>query len=305
MDLLWLPCRWLKRRSGFPSWSWTGWKGPIITYGHWPDYASALVWTQRESWICFYAFDEDDQNFHLIASGYSLEREMSVREEESREEQLERRLEEFERQQEGPERSSDSSMGVEQKDHFKRWDGNTNSGKVLIPLLARLALGGTEAGPANRLQHFVERNPFGFDRTSLLFRTMTAVLAISALKPSGRRPLDPRHEEPLLPSAPNLYLYTKDGSHIGTAWVHSEELYSKIVSSTIRGSVLGAEVAVIAGPVRADWRTREECPTERQIMNALVEAGGNARDIIARHMMRGRYNSEVGPRRVILYRLRN
>jgi hypothetical protein len=248
----------------------------------------------RASWICFYAFCEDDQNFQLITSGYSPEREIKVREEESREEELERLQDEFERQEEGSERSSDESERSEQKDFFKRWDGETNSGKVLIPLLARLALRGTEARPANRLQRFVERNPSGFDRTSLLFRTMTTILAISALKLSGRRPLDPRREEPLLPSAPSLYLYTKDGSHVGTAWVHSEELYSKIVSSTsIRKSVLDAEVAVIAGPVRADWRTREECPSERQIMNELVEAGGNARDILARHMMRGRYHSEI------------
>jgi hypothetical protein len=190
-------------------------------YRQWPDYASALVWTQRASWICFYAFREDDQSFHLISSSYFLEREISVREEESREEQLERRQEEFKRQQEGLEGNSDDSRKIEQKDHFQRWDGNTNSGRVLIPLLARLALEIMEAGPPKRLQHFVEGSPSGFDRTSLLFRTMTAVLGISALKPSGRRPLDPRREEPLLPSAPNLYLYTKDGSHVGTAWVHS------------------------------------------------------------------------------------
>jgi len=123
---------------------------------------------------------------------------------------------------------------------------------------------------------------------------MTAVLVISALKPNGQRPLDPRREEPLLPSAPSLYLYTKDGGHVGTAWVHSEELYNKIVSSTSTNeTVLDAEVAVIAGPARADRRTMEECPPELQIMNALVEACDNARDIIARHMMRGRYHSEI------------
>jgi len=152
MDLLWLPCRWLARRSGFPSWSWIGWKGPIIMHGNWPDYASALVWTQRASWISFYAFDEEDQKIHLINSSYTPEREMDVQREESREEQLER-------EQEGLESSADNSRRSKQDDHFKRWDGKTNSGKVLIPLLARLALGGTEARSANRLQSVVEKKP--------------------------------------------------------------------------------------------------------------------------------------------------
>ncbi|KAH6662276.1 hypothetical protein B0J14DRAFT_309235 [Halenospora varia] len=182
-------------------------------------------------------------------------------------------------------------MRREQNDHFKPWDGITNSRKVFTPLLARLALGGREARPEKRLQRLVERN---FNRTTLLFRTMTAVLAISVLKPNSQRPIDPMREDPLLPSALSLYLYTQDGCHVGTAWVHPEEFYSKIVSSTSTGeNGLDVEVAVIAGPVRADWRTRDECPTELQIMNALVDAGGNARDIIARHMMRGRYQGEI------------
>jgi hypothetical protein len=106
-------------------------------YRPWPDYTSALVWTQRASWICFYAFCEDDQNFHLITSGYSPEREIKVREEESREEELETLQDEFERREEGSERSSDGSKRSEQKDFFKRWMGKL----ILVKFLFHYSLG--------------------------------------------------------------------------------------------------------------------------------------------------------------------
>jgi hypothetical protein len=135
----------------------------------------------------------------------------------------------------------------------------------------------------------------GYDRTTLCFRSLTAVLSISALKPDGEQALPPRCEDPFLPSARSLFLYTNDGIHIGTAWVHEEHIHQKIMSGTANGkNCLRVEVVVIAGPLRADWRTRNECPPERDIMWDLIEAGVNARDIIARNFTKARYHTEIG-----------
>jgi hypothetical protein len=67
MDLLWVPCRWASRRFGFPSWSWTGWKGPVIMHKIYPDFSKPEAWTQSMSWISYYAFDGAEGNFHVIA----------------------------------------------------------------------------------------------------------------------------------------------------------------------------------------------------------------------------------------------
>jgi hypothetical protein len=67
MALLWQPFRKMKCREGFPSWSWTGWEGPVIwagdtmeltSYGDSPtrdeEYRKVDLWHQNKTWIDWY-----------------------------------------------------------------------------------------------------------------------------------------------------------------------------------------------------------------------------------------------------------
>jgi hypothetical protein len=61
--LLWRPEKALKRRKGFPSWSWCGWIG---TTGYWPDshyYSSTEAWQHEATYISY--FPPTDQHLAL------------------------------------------------------------------------------------------------------------------------------------------------------------------------------------------------------------------------------------------------
>ena len=66
MALLWQPFRKLQRRKGFPSWSWTGWEGPVVWAGDTMELTSygeptreqerrkVDLWHQKQTWIEWY-----------------------------------------------------------------------------------------------------------------------------------------------------------------------------------------------------------------------------------------------------------
>ena len=329
IDLLWQPCRWLLRRPGFPSWSWLGWKGAVIMFKPWPDFASAKVCAHRASWIRFFSFDEDRESLHLIGDSYSPKRDREVMKEEythflrekarkafkryrvrrskaatllmeQRSEAMQSasydRLREARRKIRKREEDIKSGSSGEELGLSDDWDDNIESGVVLTPLLHKLANESDEGKDAIIQRNPVEKRSTDCNKHHLFFRTMTGMLTISPLKPNGELPRFPPREDPFLPTAPSLYLYASDSLHVGTAWVYSSKMYDEMVFASVSatGREQQVEIAVLAGPVRADWRTREEMPPLKQIMNELVLAGCNSRDNIARYMTRAEYHNEVG-----------
>lgn len=293
IDLLWQPCRWLTRRpGGFPSWSWLGWKGAIIMFRFWPDFPSADVCVHRMSWIRFFGVDEGGQSSQLISESHSPAFEEDVAREEYFHFLRERRM-----AHRG--RAEDEEEGEGQESFYKGWNGNVKAGSVLTPLLSKLANGMNYIGSGLGTHEYGRVHSSNVNNGLLRFRTMTGTLRISPFKPNGKLPRPPPREDPFLPTAPNLFLYTSEGAHIGTAWVHSEELYNEMVTkstcvaSAAADNSFDVEIAVIAGPVRADWRTREEAPSLKQLAEELVFAGCNARDIIARTATPRKYHSEI------------
>ncbi|KAJ4187001.1 hypothetical protein NW767_012492, partial [Fusarium falciforme] len=215
LGMLWKHSTWATRRSGFPSWSWAGWKGSIVQHDL-GKYSSEEIWVHRNSWIHWYVYDEKDGSFSILASGHRPELEKKVGKEESRMAMSNNVLDET-RQESTVSGPSDANMS------------NSGDGNTLVPLLARLSLNCGDQAPTTCLIPFPKYCIPTLDRSTLMFRTLTAYLSVAALKPDGHKPGTPRRDFSMLPSTSNLYLYTKRGTPVGTAWVSAEDMYNKIL----------------------------------------------------------------------------
>jgi hypothetical protein len=289
IDMLWLPCKWLIRRPGFPSWSWAGWKGPIIS-GR-VDQSSETVWQHRKSWIDWYGFRKGSGKFHLLSSGYVPQQEKAIIQEEEQNRAREERLGEIQKKR-------------------KREDSNDNDDEIEAPigvnrgsltsLLWRLCQSNSDQAPSERDSPYPLYCTPTIDEQTLLFRTLTAYVAISTLNPSGKPSLLPRDDQLLLPSAPTLHMYALDGTHIGSAWSHTREFFDQIAAhdreATTQGDVtarLQIEIALVAGPLQGDWRTRIEKPSTWQYMLELSAAGLHLGMLHARYERKFLYEKAI------------
>ncbi|KAI3330243.1 heterokaryon incompatibility protein-domain-containing protein [Ustulina deusta] len=288
IDLLWLPCKWLTRRPGFPSWSWAGWKGPVICYQE--RAAGPEIWQHRKSWIDWYIFSQDSNKFRLLSTGYAPLREAEIADMEDSDRRFNERMKEFEREragEESPARDQDNDSG------------NTLDAGIFSSLLWTL-------GHSERMVALPEREPHplhctpAIDDQTLLFRTLTACISISSLNPDGHPSLPPLDDQLVLPSAPTLHLYAADGIHIGSAWPHTQELFDR-VSSYDRdilaydpsASRLQIEIALLAGPLKGDWRSRSERVTTYEYMLELLHAGLGFDSAAARYEQKMLYEKEI------------
>jgi len=235
---------------------------------------SEKSWLQRHSWIHWYTYDGSRHCFRLLATGYKTDKEDKITNEENRPASLQKEVGEA-----TMETTTDSKDSIDD---------------ALIPLLARLSLDGSDEPPSTRPAPFPSYCIPTVNQSTLLFRTLTAYLSISALKPDGHKPCRPRDDDLLLPSTPNLYLYTSRGTHVGTAWVSTEEMYNTVVRNDEGGmDRLTVEIAVLSGRVLADWRTRNESPSTWQYMKELASAGMNIVDIMSRYEVKAEYEKLV------------
>jgi hypothetical protein len=291
--MLWKSCKWLARRHGFPSWSWAGWKGSIVQPST-HKFPSERVWLQRMSWINWYYFNEVDRVFHLVASGNKPELEEQVQREEADARARDARSETF-RQERDVDGSINNAAGPSQRESI------SNFANMVTPLLARLSLNSADEASETRISPFPLHLTPTIDKSTLLFRTLTTYLSISALKPGLEKAIPPRDDYLALPSAPTLQLYTKEFIHVGTAWVYSEDTYNRIVENDMQGKRrLSVEIAVISAPDQGDWRTRTENPTTWEYMQELVGAGVNVGEVHARYQRNLAYERMIGENYIAL-----
>ncbi|KAH6867531.1 heterokaryon incompatibility protein-domain-containing protein [Thelonectria olida] len=281
LDMLWKHSTWATRRPGFPSWSWAGWKGSIVEPGH-GELSSEEIWLQRKSWIHWYLYDEKRGSFSLLASGHRPEVEEEITKEEIKWVKSVNEIGKM-RQESTSSALSDATIS------------NIRCDNTLVPLLARLSLTCADEAPTTRPIPFPAYCIPSLDHSTLMFRTLTAYLSVSALKPDGQKAYAPRRDSIMLPSTSNLYLYTKRGIHIGTAWVSTEDMYNDVLRNDEQGNDrLTVEIAVLSGPGTGDWRTRNENPSTWQYMQELASAGMNLGDLKSRYQTRMEYERLIG-----------
>ncbi|KAI0517907.1 heterokaryon incompatibility protein-domain-containing protein [Xylaria bambusicola] len=285
LDILWLPYKWVTRRPGFPSWSWAGWKGPVISYR---DYLilDAEIWQQRKSWIDWYIFDKASSMFRLLSTGYAPLQEAEVTQKEESERRWREPMKQNRRGQQG------ADIPDEEQD-------SDSSGK-LASLLWRLGGNQGMQAPPIRGPPYSLQDSSAINEQTLHFRTLTAHVWISSLKPNREPPRSPIDDQLILPSAPTLHLYAADGTHIGCAWAHTQELFDSI-SSYDRDVLLKnplarrqhVEIALLAGPLKGDWRSRVEKATTYQYTQALVSYGLNVASAVSRYEQKMLYEQEI------------
>lgn len=82
LDVLWQPSRFLQCRRGFPSWSWTGWKGSILAARAGETLFPAIQhirkrYTNRNAFLAqlsfapFYTHEEEQQCFQLTSVNFN------------------------------------------------------------------------------------------------------------------------------------------------------------------------------------------------------------------------------------------
>jgi len=172
--MLWKHSPWATRRSGFPSWTWAGWKGCNVHHDR-GKYSSEEEWIHSNSWIHWYVYDEKDGGFSILASGHRPESEKVVGKEESRMAESNNLQNEM-RQESTISGTSDAKVS------------NSGGGNKLVALLARLSLNRVDEATSTRPIPFPNYCIPTLDRSTLLFRTLTAYLSVAALKPDGHKP---------------------------------------------------------------------------------------------------------------------
>ncbi|KAK4072012.1 hypothetical protein Trihar35433_4076 [Trichoderma harzianum] len=267
---------WASRRPGFPSWSWAGWKGTIVMQNY--SNLSNPLRLQQKSWIKWYVYDEKKANFVLISSGHraALQEILS-----KGDNSLDTSSNAISDNRQGPRASASSET--------------TTWNSTVALLLSQLSLNSAEEALTPRLTPSPASCILNLDSSTLLFRTLTAYLTISALKPNGQKPCTPHTDPSPLPSTPNLYLYTTSGVHVGTAWVSSEDTYNEIVRNDEQHNDRpSTEVVILLGSVTGDWRTRKENLTAFEYKLELVMAGLDSGDWESQNDSRMEYESLIG-----------
>lgn len=289
-DMLWLPSKWLVRRPGFPSWSWAGWKGPVIPGSTGGPY-SDTIWRHRKSWIDWYLFRKSSGKFDLLSSGYAPHQETAIASEEEKERARDERIAGMRKQ----ETNGEDHDNNDSQPHVSSDNGSLSS------LLWRLCQSNSVQPPSERESPYPLYCTPSINEQTLLFRTLTAYVSISTLNPSGNTSLPPRDDQLLLPAAPTLHLYASDGTHIGSAWPHSQECFNEVatfdqrsISDGENASRLQIEIAIIAGPFQGDWRTRIEKPTTWEYMLELAGSGLHLGMLQARYKRRLAYEQAIG-----------
>ncbi|KIW14145.1 hypothetical protein PV08_06926 [Exophiala spinifera] len=296
LDMLWMPCKWLVRRPGFPSWCWAGWKGAVICYRE-SKWSTEETWLHRTSWIDWYIYRNALGKFQLLSSGYAPQQETVI----AQEEELRRRLDERYQETLRTEREHDKDI-VGQSGPERQTAPETGALASLLWRLCQSNSGNNAASSSREPPWPMYSCKPTINEQTLLFRTLTAYVSISSLNPRGQMSLPPRDDRLLLPSAPTLHLYAPDGTHIGAAWSHTQEFFETVRKydkdiTTLDPSAgaprLKIEVALMAGPVEGDWRSRSERHTTWEYMLELAKAGLNL------GMVSARYDKRLSYERVI------
>jgi hypothetical protein len=178
--------------------------------------------------------------------------------------------------------------------------GDSGGTCVLAPLLWRLCYGQKQAATPEQESPYPLYLLPTINEQTLLFRTLAAHVYVSSLRPDGMPSAQPRDEQLLLPSASTLHLYSAEGTHIVSAWSHTNEFFNEVVAydqaklgQYPSASRLRIEIALLAGPSQGDWRIRTEKPTTWEYMKELAIAGLNIRKISSLYEKKLEYEKAI------------
>lgn len=259
LDLLWNAVNYLKRRSGFPSWSWVGWIGSIrmSKCGIPLPRGKSTIRTQiprNRAWLmglyflAFYIYDQQSNSVRLVSDEVHDQNDNQ--------------------QGAGPPTPVttldfplvDLSRDISFDPRHEELSGlRTMLGKVI-----------STAPPKLALPSFVQERP---NQQILYFRTITATVFISTNGPPELEAKQPTSksrgdsfEDKSYPSSHHVYLEDTDGQLLGLAWLFEEEAHNRLrllcktkdECGQLRRAVI--KVAVVSGPVVSNWRLRGNYP---------------------------------------------
>lgn len=270
LDFFWVPWKWAQRRDGFPSWSWTGWKGPILTAQSSQDYDRFLtdsVWLKKSVWVSIYLFSERDKHFHIIQAAQDSPRDVHVH---RRDNSV----------------ATVGSFVTGHTTHLSIPDRATAKfgdamNKRILPLLERLSYPTRKDIPKRRPSPLPLSLTPNISEQTILIRALTAYVFLSAVDEDGKvmgPPRNPGEELPYLPSAPSVCLYTSNKVRLGTAWVYDIKLWEKILMDTVPRKLSPRPI-----PVRPALATKltgsEKEPKKPEIQSNLKSIFGSKRKV--------------------------
>lgn len=267
LDILWQPHLFLKRRQNFPSWSWAGWKGPILMSraGQTPmagvqnirkRYKTNLAFLARLFLIPSYIYDHRQRSFRLASWDFKEDRV------------LPKRTTSLVVVEDMPliVNSSNPAKDYPTLDIDKEWAFDPRS-EQLKPIFACL-----ESGPPMKIIPVPPTKSSRMSSQILLFQTLTAHGGISAFDEAGNLcgpfPTAPTRQSSM-PTAPCVYVYDRHGSRIGLGWLCDQDLYERLddespeqeyygkqpqSSSSQSTSHQQVEIALLSGPITRSWR---------------------------------------------------
>ncbi len=232
----------LDRRSGFPSWSWMGWIGRVVTGA---NMVQAPEWNGKYTWIHWYLFDSTSAAYRLL-----------------------------------PQRTSDDEIppGSLQYSHLfsklsskvynelpsqiGNLDMNPNGDRSASSLQSTSKDSLTSYyvkridTPATKLASFFSHSlpsNFCLDNT-LLFETFTRRVLMSVYDPWGRRKQDSTH----------VHLYDESPQYIGVAWLNDLTMWAQAGAFAVNDGQPSPiscnypiDIALLSGPETATTATKQ------------------------------------------------
>ena len=273
LDILWQPCHFLQRRPGFPSWSWAGWKGPILMARAGETlmpgiqhirkrYTARTAFLARLFFVPFYTFTQDQQCFMLTSvdmnrfcrSNYAdpmnLYREMTIRDHESALEALRAPI--------TPAHPPGLYPPVAREKNCSFDPRSATLMPVLAQLNSPLAKYIVSARPPANVKARLTSQ-------TLLLHTLTTRIHVSTLDPQGSRCKPTPSPKPLLSTTHCIHFYDEHGTSIGLGWLCEEAAYNRLAKICEESGDRErparrpqVEIAFVSGPIRGNWRHKDE-----------------------------------------------
>lgn len=284
LDLLWNPEEYLRRRSGFPSWSWAGWEGNLrmsksgVPIQRGPTrirthFSAKQAWLAGLYFLAFYVYQEDKNVFELVSDNV-LESGNDPK---------------------GHDHNSITAKTQDlQLQGFPRMDLSRDltfdpRGKDLESLCTLFQKFASSAPSRVEPNHLAPLRSFDLNNRALYFRTVVARVSASIFGPDDleQKQLKPKDrgnsfEDTTYPSSHYIYLSDDNGKFLGLAWLHEEDAHERLRRLCRNGVAQGKtkgeliEVAVVSGPILGNWRTRS---TQQDIdMGIILRASQSMSD---------------------------
>jgi hypothetical protein len=227
LGLLW-QSGFLKRRVGFPSWSWAGWVGPVRMVHL---RSSEAKWIAKTSWIHWYLFDPQKE-FQLLPQ---LEWKPAVSVDDDSKPPPEDKS--F-LNPSGADTNITESDGVDPTPEYM----NLLDKRLPLPDLDSNCLGVSDSPPATRSLSSLSVNPASkLPDYTLLFQTLKARVWMSIYDPLDQVKQYTTH----------VHLYGESFKYPGVAWINDSAFWTQAgyaLQDTSNGRKFPVDIAVLSGP---------------------------------------------------------